>query len=206
MAPAQAPEMIEWGIAGRAIPGEPVSGDIAVVQRFRGGYLVAAVDGLGHGYQAAAAAEAAAAVLRREADQPVRQLVNRCHEALRHTRGVVLGLASFDAAADRMIWIGVGNVEGVLFHVDPTNAQAREFLHAGGGIVGYRMPTLRPQVVAVARGDTLMLATDGISLEFSIAMPAGRSLQEIADDILARFGKPTDDALIVIARYLGLQP
>ena len=49
--------MIEWGVASRALPGETRSGDLHVVESFAGGALVAAVDGLGHGEEAADAAD-----------------------------------------------------------------------------------------------------------------------------------------------------
>jgi len=58
------PPMVEWAVGARALEGEPVSGDLHVVTPFPGGVLVAVMDGLGHGTEAAAAAEAAAEILR----------------------------------------------------------------------------------------------------------------------------------------------
>jgi len=54
---------IEWGVASRALPGQPASGDINVVKSFTDGVLIAALDGLGHGEEAATAAAVAAATL-----------------------------------------------------------------------------------------------------------------------------------------------
>ena len=51
---------IEWGVASRALPGQPTSGDLNVVKSFPDGVLVAALDGVGHGEQAATAARIAA--------------------------------------------------------------------------------------------------------------------------------------------------
>src|SRR5207302_1731447 len=50
--------MLEFGVAGRIAPGERISGDLEVVHYYDGGggALVAAIDGIGHGEQAAATA------------------------------------------------------------------------------------------------------------------------------------------------------
>ena len=53
------PARLELGIAERALPGEQRSGDRAVLVAYEGGALVAAIDGLGHGGDAADAAEIA---------------------------------------------------------------------------------------------------------------------------------------------------
>ena len=54
---------LEWGAAGRPMPGEMVSGDQYVVWPLPDGVLLAVVDGLGHGPAAAAAASEAGAIL-----------------------------------------------------------------------------------------------------------------------------------------------
>ncbi len=100
-APPASP-LVDWAIATRIHPGEVVSGDLHVVAPFPGGVLVAVVDGLGHGPDAAEAARIAVAVLQDAAGQPATSLVERCHAALRRTRGVVLSVASLDAGSGIM--------------------------------------------------------------------------------------------------------
>src|SRR2546422_10647190 len=55
--------IVEWGVASQTLAGEVESGDKHVVRIFPHGALLAAVDGLGHGEEAAAAANMAARVL-----------------------------------------------------------------------------------------------------------------------------------------------
>ena len=58
---------------------------------------------------------------------------------------------------------------------------------------------------SIMRGDTLILATDGIRSDFLGALlPQGDPPQALADHILARWSKQTDDALVLVVRYLGL--
>jgi hypothetical protein len=194
--------LVEWATSTRAQRGESESGDRHVVQTLRNRVLVAAVDGLGHGPEAVVAAVRAVEVLKHNADEPVISLVKRCHSDLRGTRGVVLSLASFDATNDTMTWLGVGNVEGALIRGHQTAAD-REMLLLRGGVVGVQLPELRASVLPVAPGDTLVFATDGIAGDFTGQVRAGRSAQEIADLILQLYTKGTDDALAMVARYLG---
>src|SRR6266542_1380546 len=88
---------IEWGVAARALAGQSESGDLHLVQPFPYGVLIAVVDGLGHGEEAAAAARAAAAVLKVHPEEAPVALVERCHQELLSTRGVVMSLASLSA-------------------------------------------------------------------------------------------------------------
>jgi phosphoserine phosphatase RsbX len=70
-------------------------------------------------------------------------------------------------------------------------------------VVGFQMPSLRITRLSIARGDTLVFATDGISSRFHTDSPLGWHPQDAADNMLKRYGKDTDDALVLVARYLG---
>lgn len=204
--------LIEYGVAKLTLPGETESGDLHVVQPAGTGVLVGVADGLGHGGEAAAAARAAVATLEAHAHDPLLPLLQRCHRALVGTRGVVMSLAFFQGSDATMTWVGVGNVECVLLYTDhPTRpappagpARAlRTSLVTRGGIVGSELPQLRAEVISIAPGDTLIVATDGIKHGFADGLGIETPPQQLADQILARSGKRTDDALVLVARYLG---
>lgn len=195
-----------WATAGQPMPGERQSGDLHLVEPFSAGVLFAALDGLGHGDEAALAARAAVDLLRPHAGDGVVSLVRLCHEALRDTRGVAMSLASFDAREGTLAWLGVGNVEGVLVRADPATDPPRESLMLRGGVVGYRLPALRASVLAVTPGDVLVFATDGLDIGFTSDATAGEEPQLLADRLLGKWGKPTDDALVLVARLGGDAP
>jgi negative regulator of sigma-B (phosphoserine phosphatase) len=153
---------LEWGIAGRPMPGESESGDEFIVHPRPGGALLAVIDALGHGPAAASAARIAAACLRAHAHAPLGALMNLCHDALRQTHGVVVSVASFDSASRTLGWIGVGNVECVLIRGDALARPQRVFLVPRGGVVGYQLPPVRASDVPIAECDTVVFATDGI--------------------------------------------
>lgn len=194
---------IDTAFATLPLPGQTESGDLCLIKRVGKGTLIAVVDGLGHGEEAASAAHAAVGSLDRYSRESLVDLVRRCHESLVGLRGVVLGLAYLDPQAATMTWLGVGNVEGRLLRA-PTSAGARiESLLLRGGVVGAHLPPLASEVVPIRWGDTLILATDGVRSDFLHAPLPHREPQALADYILARWGTQTDDALVLVVRYLG---
>jgi len=134
--------MVEYGVAKLALPGHEQSGDHHVVRCNRNGVLIAAIDGIGHGEEAADAARIAASILNASVDEPIISLVEQCHEQLRPTRGVVLSVASIDPAHGMMTWIGVGNVQGVLMRADTKNGNPQETLLSACG--SCRIPIAAP--------------------------------------------------------------
>jgi serine phosphatase RsbU (regulator of sigma subunit) len=195
--------LLDWHVAARPIGGQTVSGDLHSVKPFAGGVLLAVVDGVGHGDEATAAASAAVAILEAHAHEAIIALVKRCHEALKRTRGVVMTVARLDAAEQTITWLGVGNVEGRLLRADGAATPPSESVLLRGGLVGLQLPALQAGVMPVAPGDLLVLATDGIHSRFEACLNAGETPRQIAEGILRRHFKGTDDALVLVARYLG---
>jgi len=198
--------MVEYGVAKFVLPGQGESGDHHLVCCNRSGILIAAIDGIGHGEEAANASKAAAALLRSSADEPVISLVERCHEKLRATRGVVLSLACIDRDHGMMTWLGVGNVQGVLMRADAKKGNVRESLLLRAGVVGSQLPSLQATVVPIAPGDTLFFATDGVRSDFSLTLSARENPQRAADRILGQYGNGYDDALVLVSRLAGINP
>ena len=196
------PAQLELGVAERALPGEPRSGDRAVLVAYDGGALVAAIDGLGHGIEAADAADIAARVLSGNPDEEPTLLLARCHRALARTRGAVMTLAWFDLEERSMSWTGVGNVVGRLVHARAGPPAPTQGALTKGGVVGYNLPSIRVTDTDLDDRDVMVLATDGIASGFAQAIVTGGSAQDIADRILRDHGKASDDALVVVVRYL----
>ena len=194
------PAALDCGIAGAAMDGEDRSGDLAVFVPTAGGGLACLIDGLGHGEPAADAAVAASEVIRDHADAPPQELLDRCHEALKETRGVVMTLAWFDVEAARLVWTGVGNVDARLWH--PSEGGRHDVALVFGGVVGYQVPRVRPAALALAPGDLLVMVTDGIDPGFPAALDGGGSAQAIAERIFPAHAKGSDDALAVVVRFL----
>jgi phosphoserine phosphatase RsbX len=196
--------LVEYGVAKFVLPGQGESGDHHLVCCSQRGILIAAIDGIGHGEEAANAAKAAVAILKGGADEPVISLVQRCHEELHSTRGVVMSLASIDPEHGMMTWAGIGNVQGVLMRAGAKKGTVQEVLMLRGGVVGSQLPALQAAVLPISKGDTLIFVTDGIRGEFAEALSALETPQRAADKILKQHGRGDDDALVLVVRLTGV--
>jgi len=146
---------------------------------------------------------AAAEVIRHHVEAPPQELLDRCHEALKETRGVVMTLARFKVGAAELEWTGVGNVDARLWH--PSAGGRHDVALVFGGVVGYQVPRVRPSTLSLAPGDLLVMVTDGIDPGFAAALDGGGPAQTVAERVFAAHGKGTDDALVVVVRYLPPQ-
>lgn len=198
--------LIEWAVAHAPLGDPDNSGDCYLVKPFPHGVLVAVLDGLGHGPEAASVAKIAAQVLESNAQDSVISLLKRCHEALRGTRGAVMSLASLNALDGSTTWIGIGNVEGLLLRLDSNIKPNKESLLLRRGLLGDQLPALRASIVPLMIGDTLIFATDGIQSGFQEGIKLDNPPQQIAAGILNQYSKGNDDALVLVVRYVGQQP
>jgi negative regulator of sigma-B (phosphoserine phosphatase) len=194
---------LEWGAAVAPLPGEADCGDLYVVRAFDGGVLVAVIDAIGHGAQAARIAGLAAGVLERHPAEPVPALLLRCDKRLRGSRGAAISIASFDDRTSAMAWIGVGNVSGVLVRTGAAAKRRRDSLLVRGGMVGDCLPEPEPSAIPVEVGDTLIMATDGVDSRFTEALLDMPAPQQLAERIQRDYAKTTDDSLVLVARYAG---
>jgi phosphoserine phosphatase RsbX len=196
---------IEWATAGRPLPGEHVSGDQPIVMGIGGdGALFGVIDGLGHGPAAATAALRAVDALKHARTGRLEVLIQLCHRVLGGTRGVAMTLAQVDFAAGTLTWTGVGNVTANLVAKDPTGTHIRSSARLAAGIVGYRIPEIRPaQVISLRAGDLLVIATDGITEDHLDHVDFAASAIAIAEEILGKHAKETDDAMVLTARHRG---
>jgi len=196
-------QLLEIGQAGLPFAGESEIGDRCVVRLSDQRALVAVIDGVGHGHEAAAASAAAAEVLERYGNETLDVLMLRCHENLVDTRGAAITLTLFDGRNSVLHWLGAGNVAALLLHTEPSgHARARELL-VRSGVAGVSLPSIDVSSTAVARGDLVVLATDGLRPDFAEGVDRCARPQVLAERLLADYGTRRDDALVVVARLIG---
>jgi phosphoserine phosphatase RsbX len=169
------------------------------------GVLVAVIDGLGHGREAARAAKLAHETVGEAASVDIVALTHRCHRALARTRGAAVALAYLSTSASTLTWLGVGNVEGRLItgHQRTPTPAANASLRLRRGIVGHQLRAIGTATLDIRRGDIIILATDGITPGFEEALDVSGSAQRIAERILTEHWTVADDGLVLVLRYLG---
>jgi phosphoserine phosphatase RsbX len=190
---------IDWGHACLAMPGEVLSGDRCVVAIVDGTTLIAVIDGLGHGDEAAAAANAAALVLETSPRESLPTLFDRCDVQLRGTRGAAMTVARFESDSRTLDWLGTGNIKTLLLRRSAQGLTCMDLL-TYSGVVGKQLPKRAASSIQVMPGDVLILATDGVDRKFIDALRHDEAPQTQAERLLTAYRSPTDDALVLVAR------
>jgi negative regulator of sigma-B (phosphoserine phosphatase) len=192
----RAPVTAIWGAVVRAKQGQSVSGDVYIVEEIGNVVLSGVIDGLGGGEDAARAANLAVAAFKRHRGLPLQDLIKLAHADLHATRGAVVGLLRLDQASSQLSYIGVGNI-GI-------NVYSRRAIKpiSKNGILGFRLPTLLELHYTYDQGDVFVLYSDGISSQFTHDLKIDLALppQQIAERILAGYGKATDDATVLVVK------
>lgn len=192
---------LKWSTARLPKEGETECGDLHLVKQFGDKILMAAVDGLGHGANAARASETAIRSLETFNNESIISLVHRCHEDLRSTRGAVMSLAILDIRELTLTSIGLGNVEGTLYRAGGENWRTKERIILRGGVVGYKLPSLQASIFSIENGDVLIFTTDGIDNSYIDNLNIAATVQSLVRSIASDFRKQSDDALILVARF-----
>ncbi len=191
--------LVEIAGLARARPGLRVCGDAWTRLDREDGALVAVVDGLGHGPEAAEAARAAVETLNVQATAAgpcnLSQLLAAMHETLRGTRGAVAGVALVEACTGSLHYAGIGNTEVRLFGPAPSRLFSRPGLLGGG-----RAPRPTVQSARLPPGAVLMLHTDGVGPLEGAQVPLRLSCQALAQHVLERWAHAEDDAAVVVVR------
>ena len=182
-------------IAKRALM-EPHCGDQAGCWQSNGETVLCIIDGLGHGEGAEVAALAALNFVKHH-HEPLNKVFATCDKALRHTRGVAMGIAVIDQTAEILTYAGIGNTRAVIFRNDKRNIN----LSSNYGIVGGGYRHLNLETVPLASDDMVLLYTDGFPEIIDLSAYDDEmmaDLERLAETILMDWRRETDDAGILI--------
>lgn len=193
---AQAPLILD-GIH-LAKPGQEVSGDAWAVENGPNGGLVVLADGLGHGADAAVAADAAVKIFHRKRRLPPAQLLEAIHGGLHHTRGAAVAVAHINLETQQVIYAGVGNISGVLL-----SPEKNRHLISYNGTVGHLVRKVRAFTYPWTSQTVLVLHSDGLNTRWSLDAYPGLTHRHpalIAGVLYRDFRRGNDDVMVVVAR------
>ena len=200
-AAAHAAGMIVAGVSV-AKQGEPVCGDAwaSVVSGDGGSVLVA--DGLGHGPDAARAANEAVRVFREHAAAPAADIVAAAHAALRPTRGAAVGIAEIRPRQGRATYTGVGNIGAAL-----VSGTGMRNLVSHPGIVGHECRKIQTVEYPWAEGAVMVLYSDGLQSRWTLDRYPGLRAGDpalVAAVLYRDFARGRDDVTVVACRETSL--
>lgn len=186
---------------GLAAPLEEVSGDGWGQRHADGHTCLMMADGLGHGPQAAEAADAVLQLFQRGAapggTSPA-ALLEQAHEGMRSTRGAAVAIASIDAAGNRLLYAGAGNIAGRLI----TGISDRSLL-SQHGTLGVQIRKLQDMAYDWPEHAVLVLHSDGIVTRWGLDDVPGLLQcppRVIAGWIIRDHCRGRDDATVLVAR------
>ena len=189
---------MQFGTVRRALEGQNVCGDAYFIKEFKNKALIAVIDGLGHGPDAATASSTAVEHLKNNYQKSLTEIIKGCHEELKKTKGAAIGIALIDLESSTLRYAGVGNIE--------VRVKSRTVIRpiSINGILGYNLHKVREEEFPYRQGDMIILHSDGISTKFDLNLYTpeflGQHPQTIAERIAAEFGRERDDLTIVVAR------
>ncbi|CAA9265962.1 MAG: hypothetical protein AVDCRST_MAG56-2759 [uncultured Cytophagales bacterium] len=180
-------------------PGETFCGDNWSVVSQGGRYAIAAIDGLGHGEEAALASGEATRVFAGIAHQPPCQALVGIHEAIRKTRGAVGAVTVVDLEGRQVSFCGIGNIMGKVHAADAVKS-----LISYNGMLGNNRPAvLNDHPNAWDPSGLLVLHSDGIKARWDLGKYPGLKNHDpsvIAGVLYKDFTRKTDDVLVIAAK------
>jgi anti-sigma regulatory factor (Ser/Thr protein kinase) len=188
----------EFGAVCLPFPGETVSGDGWEIDASCGKCTCVVVDGLGHGPNAAQAAQAALATTREQRGKAPAEIVERAHGALRSTRGAAIAVAEIDPKNEIVRFCGVGNIVARI----ASTGKSRHMV-SYNGIVGQEARKIVEFTYPWGADALLVMHSDGLTArwdfgDYSALLQHHPAL--IAGVLYRDYGRGRDDATVLISR------
>ncbi len=179
--------------------GETVCGDGWGVVETSDQFIVLAVDGLGHGKDAHAAAEEAVNVFTGCQQCVPSDIIKLIHLSIKKTRGIVGAISNIDLKQGTMAYCGVGNISGRII-----TREGAKSLMSYNGTIGHNIPTnFSNHSFKWDDSSILILHSDGVKTKWDFSKYPGIEKHDgslIAAIIYKDNTRKTDDALVVVVR------
>jgi hypothetical protein len=156
------------------------------------------VDGLGHGPQAAEAADEAVRVFRLHSDESPGSVITRLHDALKKTRGAAAAVAEVRTLAGTLVYAGVGNIAGSIL-----SSTLSRSLISHNGTLGYVMARVQEFKVEWPKDGILVMHSDGLQSRWDLSRYPGLLARQpalIAGVLLRDFRRERDDASVLVLK------
>jgi anti-sigma regulatory factor (Ser/Thr protein kinase) len=190
-------------IAGLAVPypGERVCGDAWAYHRTSDRTLIFLADGLGHGIQAADAANEAVKLFRKHAERAPAAILSYVHDGLKKTRGAAAAVTEIVHSAQSLTYAGVGNTAAVIL-----SKRASRSLVSHNGTLGMLAPKFQEFHVPWPEDGILIMHSDGLQTKWDLSAYPGmlaRHAAVIGGALLRDFKRMRDDASVVVAKAVA---
>jgi anti-sigma regulatory factor (Ser/Thr protein kinase) len=160
------------------------------------------VDGLGHGEEAKRASLAAISAFVTDSPGDLQGFLANANEAMRSTRGGVIGVCEIDQTRDELRFAGLGNITARLTQSGrTTNLPSRD----GSLGTALRAPVVRVERRNWERGSVIIMASDGLRARWDPADYPGLLDHDptvVAATLFRDFCRGTDDTAVIVVQDL----
>jgi len=189
---------LEIGTVAAPFPGETVCGDSIAWFQEPQRTAVLAVDGLGHGPQAAEAADEAVASFQQHSQKKPGEIISRIHDALKKTRGAAVAVAEIRPLTGELTYAGIGNISGVVM----VGERSRSLI-SHNGIAGHQLHRIQEFKAEWTPSTILVMHSDGLHTRWDLSQYPGlvrRKAALIAGVLLRDFRRERDDASVLVVK------
>ena len=198
MKPSAVSSRLEMGAVCLPMAGEHACGDNWFFKTADHRHLIALADGLGHGTDAAHAANEAIRIFEEKSDGKLAEVLQKAHSALRSTRGVAMSLVDVGLESRVVRFAGIGNIAGSLLD----GASSRSMV-SHNGTLGGAVQRFQEFIYSWPTDGLMVLHTDGLMTRWSLDPYPGlraRHPSLIAAILYRDFQRDRDDTTVLVVR------
>jgi anti-sigma regulatory factor (Ser/Thr protein kinase) len=187
-----------------AMKGESACGDAWAMRQIGTSVFVVMVDGLGHGEEAAHAAQSALAQFMRSNAVGTKQLLEEIHSSMHGTRGGAVAVAKVDFDSAIVYYCAVGNIAGRL-----QTAEGSRGLVSHNGIAGGQFRKLEEFRYPWTENAVLILHSDGLQTRWALEDYPGLMSRHpgiIAAVLFRDFSRGRDDVTVFAISLPATKP
>jgi hypothetical protein len=180
------------------VRGEQACGDAWVTKQNHDTTLLMLADGLGHGPDAAEAADLAVAVFEKHAPRSPAEMVALAHAALRSTRGAAVAVAEVALGQRLVRFAGVGNISGLI-----CAGPVVRNLVSYNGTAGGEVRKIHEFTYPWPENGLLVLHSDGVASHWRLEDYPGLACRVpalIAGVLFRDHNRLRDDSTVVVAK------
>jgi hypothetical protein len=155
-------------------------------------------DGLGHGPNAALASNLAVGIFQNQPECDPEKLVRLIHGGLKTTRGAALAVVDVAEELGRILFVGVGNISGLILSED-----TKQHMVSHNGTAGMEPLQIKEFTYPWPEAGLLVLHSDGIATHWSLGDYPGLAWRHptlITGVLFRDFHRVRDDSTVIVAR------
>ena len=189
---------LEAGTVCLPHPRESACGDAWAMKPVGNQVLLIVADGLGHGPDAAAAAEEAIRIFRESRATAPADLLGEIHAALRSTRGAAVAVAALDRPRGEIRYAGVGNIAASIVSGDESRSMVSH-----NGTLGHEVRKIQEFQYLWRPEALVIMQSDGLQTHWKLDRYPGVTARDpavIAGLLYRDFSRRRDDVTVLAVR------